>query len=64
MERKEQVSGDAAGSRDPQYNATLSCTASLTFKAWMATSLPLYVRSNESELDMLDSIVQTLQQCI
>lgn len=59
MERTHKVSGDAAGSRDPQYNATLSCAASLTFKAWVATSPPLRAQSDESELDMLDSNAQT-----
>lgn len=57
--RKQKVSGDTAGSRDPQYNVTLSCAASLTPKAWMATSLLLCVQRNESQLDMLDRIVQT-----
>lgn len=57
--RKQKISGDTAGSRDLQYNATLSCAASLTFKARMATSLLLYVQRNESKLDMLGRIVQT-----
>jgi len=57
--REEKVSVDSAASRDAQYNATVSCVASLTFKAQMATSLPLYVRSNDSQLDMLDCIIQT-----
>lgn len=57
--RKQKVSGDTAGSRDPQYNVTLSYAASLTFRARMATSLLLYVQRNESEVDMLDTIMQT-----
>lgn len=58
MERRKQVSCETAGSRDCHYNATLSCVSSLTSKAQMGTSLPLYVPSNESELDRLDGIVQ------
>lgn len=57
--RKQKVSGDTAGSRDPQYHVTLSCAASLTFKARMARSLLLHAQRNESKLDMLDMIVQT-----
>lgn len=57
--RKQKVSGDTASSRDPQYSVTPSCAASLTFKAWMATSLLLGVQRNESKLDMLDRSVQT-----
>lgn len=57
--RKQKVSGDTAGSRDPPYNVTLSCAASLISKARMATSLLLCVQRNESQLDMLDRIVQT-----
>lgn len=57
--RRQKVGGDTAGSRDPQYNVTLSCAASLTFKAWMATSLLLCVQRDEPTLDMLDRIVQT-----
>lgn len=55
---KTQVSSDTAGSRDPQYNTTLTCVISLTFIAFMVL-LPACVQSNDSELVMLDGFVQT-----